>query len=74
MDNRNVEKINTLIKVLKWLFVMSALLIITTMVRALVTNNVPIFNYVLMCVESICSLLVFAFICSKAEIIPKEEK
>lgn len=74
MENKDVKKLNRVFKVLMWLFIVSAGLTVYSMVSALVTQEVTIFNYVMKCVNNILASLLLAFICSRTTVTPKSEE
>ena len=74
MENKKVKKLNRAFKVLMWLFIASAVLTVISMISALVTQEVTIFNYVMKCIDNIFGSLLIAFICSRTSVTPKNEE
>lgn len=74
MENKEVKKLNRAFKVLKWLFIASAGLSVVSMVMALVTKDITLFNYVMKCIDNILGSLLIAFICSRTVVTPKNEE
>lgn len=74
MKNKEVKKLNTAFKALKWLFILSAVLSTVSMIMALVTKDVTLFNYVMKCLDTIFSTLLLAFICGKTTVTPRNEE
>lgn len=73
MENKEVKKLNRVFKVLMWLFIVSAVLTVISMISALVTQEVTIFNYAMKCIDNIFGSLLIAFICSRTSVTPKNE-
>ncbi len=74
MENKEIKKISKAFKVLMWLFIVSAGLATYSMISALVTQEVTIFNYVMKCIDNIFSALLIAFVCSRTTVTPKNEE
>ena len=74
MENKEVKKLNRAFKVLMWLFIVSAVLTVISMISALVTQEVTIFNYIMKCIDNIFGSLLIAFICNRTSVTPKNEE
>lgn len=74
MNNKNVKKIDVAFKALMWLYLVDVGFTVYLMIAALVTQEVTVFNYAMVCVANIGSSLLLAFICSRTKVTYKDEE
>ena len=55
-------------RICMWLFIISAVLTMWSIILALITNEVSLLNYVLARIEHIFVCLLLAFICGKTKV------
>ena len=72
MEDKNIEKLNRLFKISKWLFIISAICAGILSINTVITQEVTVFEHVLALIQSVACSLMLAFIFGRMSVSKKE--